>query len=481
MTSPDVQGYIDLSLYDATPGVLVDRALLAATTRLPEWQPREGNTELVLMEALAVEVSELIYSLNRVPSAVLDGALDLYGVERSLGTKPTATVTFTLTAPTGYQVPAGTTVRLELGGEEEPLDFTTDAAVVVPTGATSVTAAVTATRATDVANGRPAGTALSMVTPIPYVDSVALATAVTGGTDPEDDVAYRERGAQRLARLVSTLVLPEHFTADALETVGVFRARTLDNFDAATSNEQQTVTITGGPTGGTFTLTFGGQTTAAIAYNATAAAVVAALEALSNVGAANVTATGGPLPGTAVVVTFTGRLGSQNVALMTATSALTGGTSPAVTVTETRAGGFGARAGYVSVAVLGSNGARLSAAAKADIQSRLDSRAQANLAVQVIDPGINTVDVTATVRARVGYTAADVTANVTAALDAFLSPDTWPWSAIVRRNDLIALIENAEGVDYLLTGHPTVPAGDVTLTGAAPLAGLGAVALTVQV
>jgi hypothetical protein len=89
--------------------------------------------------------------------------------------------------------------------------------------------------------------------------------------------------------------------------------------------------------------------------------------------------------------------------------------------------------------------------------------------------------VTATVRALAGYTAGDVTANVTSALDACLSPDTWPWSATVRRTDLIALIENAEGVDYLLAGHPTVPAGDVTLTGAAPLADLGTVALTVQV
>ncbi|MEC4616195.1 hypothetical protein [Tsukamurella tyrosinosolvens] len=53
-----------------------------------------------------------------------------------------------------------------------------------------------------------------------------------------------------------------------------------------------TVTVTGSPTGGTFTLTVGGQTTAAIAYNATATAVKAALEALSNVDSATVTGTG---------------------------------------------------------------------------------------------------------------------------------------------------------------------------------------------
>ncbi|MGZ9829857.1 hypothetical protein ACXYTP_23370 [Tsukamurella ocularis] len=50
------------------------------------------------------------------------------------------------------------------------------------------------------------------------------------------------------------------------------------------------VTVKG--TGGTFTLTFAGQTTTGIAYNAAPATVRAALEALSSVGAGNVTVTG---------------------------------------------------------------------------------------------------------------------------------------------------------------------------------------------
>lgn len=107
----------------------------------------------------------------------------------------------------------------------------------------------------------------------------------------------------------------------------------------AGTNEVQTVTITGTPTGGTFTLTYGGQTTAPIAYNATAAAVQSALEALSSIGAGNVATGGGPLPDTAVTVTFQGALGATDVALMTASgAALTGGTTPAVAVTETTPG-----------------------------------------------------------------------------------------------------------------------------------------------
>lgn len=107
------------------------------------------------------------------------------------------------------------------------------------------------------------------------------------------------------------------------------------------TSEVQTVTITGVPTGGSFTLTFNGQTTAAIAYNATAATVKTALEALSNIAVGDVVVTGGALPGAAVTVTFAGVYSGINVAALTATASLTGGTSPAVAVATATAGGDG--------------------------------------------------------------------------------------------------------------------------------------------
>jgi hypothetical protein len=113
----------------------------------------------------------------------------------------------------------------------------------------------------------------------------------------------------------------------------------ITSFDPdTTGSETQTVTITGTPTGGTFTLTFNGQTTAAIAYNAAASLVQTRLEALSSVGTGNVTCGGGPLPGSPVTVAFKGELASTDVALMTANSAsLTGGTTPTVTPSTTGA------------------------------------------------------------------------------------------------------------------------------------------------
>jgi hypothetical protein len=115
---------------------------------------------------------------------------------------------------------------------------------------------------------------------------------------------------------------------------------------AGRTSEVQTITVTGTPTGGTFTLTFAGETTAAIAFNASAATVRAALEALGNVNSGDLTATGGALPGTPVVVTFGGQFAGDNVPLLTANSGgLTGGSSPTVTPSTTTGGAAGATDG----------------------------------------------------------------------------------------------------------------------------------------
>lgn len=108
---------------------------------------------------------------------------------------------------------------------------------------------------------------------------------------------------------------------------------------AGSTSEAQTVTITGTPTGGTFTLTLSGETTAAIAYNATASAVADALAALPSVTANDVSVTGGPGPDTPYVVAFKGQYAGENVPAMTASGSFTGGSTPAVAVTTTTAGG----------------------------------------------------------------------------------------------------------------------------------------------
>lgn len=86
----------------------------------------------------------------------------------------------------------------------------------------------------------------------------------------------------------------------------------LDTEGGAT-NEIQTVSVHHA-TGGTFTLTFDGQTTGNIAYDATAGTVETALEALSNI--TNVTVTGTGAPDDPWVITFMDS--TDDVPLMTA-------------------------------------------------------------------------------------------------------------------------------------------------------------------
>lgn len=130
------------------------------------------------------------------------------------------------------------------------------------------------------------------------------------------------------------------------------------------TNAKHTLTMTGAPTGGTFTATYykfpttsaeypASVTTAAIARTATAANVrdplVTAIQGLagnipgtstpfSSVTSADIIATGGPINTTPVVLEYTGLLGLHRQVKLETTSSLTGGTAPKVTVAETVAG-----------------------------------------------------------------------------------------------------------------------------------------------
>lgn len=103
--------------------------------------------------------------------------------------------------------------------------------------------------------------------------------------------------------------------------------------------EVQTLSESGSPTGGTFTLsvTSGSQTamTNPIPYNATATQVGGQLDGLATVPQGSIIVAGGPLPTKPLTITFTSA-GPQN--LIQAASSLSGGTSPKAAVVRTTAG-----------------------------------------------------------------------------------------------------------------------------------------------
>lgn len=130
---------------------------------------------------------------------------------------------------------------------------------------------------------------------------------------------------------IDTLVLADDRTivpvGARFTTAGIATVRTV----TATQNSMQW-TLTIDATGGTFTVTFEGQTTSAVAENADSATLQTALEALSNVAVGELLVTGSA--GGPYTITAAGTLANTSGFVLSANGAsLTGGASTAVVAT----------------------------------------------------------------------------------------------------------------------------------------------------
>lgn len=159
------------------------------------------------------------------------------------------------------------------------------------------------------------------------------------------------RGLRTISRMVAADLVTAHtidnWAGQKMLQPGTVMAKVTSGDDVgaigpyqpASGDATLALAITGTPTGGTFTLTLAGDTTAAIVHNPLSSDIQIALEALENVSpdGEDLTVTGS---GTSFSVVFTagGRYDGVTPTL-SATSSLTGGSSPAVGVSTSTAGG----------------------------------------------------------------------------------------------------------------------------------------------
>lgn len=169
--------------------------------------------------------------------------------------------------------------------------------------------------------------------------NVCIVGPAQGYVQTTDLVTLANQDAVRLPRLPqgATLVSPLVSVVNINDVNKDYVSGT-DYVVNYTSNvdEVQTITIANA-TGGTFTLSFNGQITANIAYNASAATVESALEALANLDTADVAvsgSTGGPY-----TITFSGVYTNSNVPELVANGAGLTGSSPTITAHTTTEGG----------------------------------------------------------------------------------------------------------------------------------------------
>ena len=234
--SPDYVPFIDLTLHDKSPSDILAAGVATLRARRTDWVPEPTNVEYALMEAMAVEIAETLFTLNRLPRTMMMILLERFGVVRDAGATPTVDVKFTAVDDTGYVVPAGTEVSLPLGTNDyetnsDYMSFFTNLDLTIVGGTTTGTVSASAQRRTTVANGIATGARMDVIDALSGIEIAETASVVAGGLSPETDQALLERGTQRLQRLVDTLLIPANFTQAALEDPRVFRALTLDNFD----------------------------------------------------------------------------------------------------------------------------------------------------------------------------------------------------------------------------------------------------------
>jgi hypothetical protein len=187
---------------------LVEAGVTHIKAVMPEWVPRGGNTEMVLMEALAVMLGPEILSLQLVGPRVVEQIMSLYGATRSPGTpaRGRISVSVTRSAPTQV-IPAGTRFRLALDSTIESVDlFTTEDLSIITSETLIGEVNVVAEKFGALPNGSPNGAAVSVVDNLPFIESAQLSTALLGGTDLEDDDRFFARAAALLARQNTTLV-----------------------------------------------------------------------------------------------------------------------------------------------------------------------------------------------------------------------------------------------------------------------------------
>lgn len=142
----------------------------------------------------------------------------------------------------------------------------------------------------------------------------------------------------------------------------------------------------------------------------------------------------------------------------------------------------------VTVIPVKSDGQPVSAGTKTALVDMFTALREVNFIVSVLDPTYQSVNVVTTVKAYPGFDTAAVDTAVTAAITDYLSPANWGtrpygdervWdnTPIVRLYKLAQVIENVEGVNYIVS--LTNPSSDTTLLGVATLPTAGAINVTV--
>lgn len=465
-------------------------------SQYPSWEPSPAQLDVLMARFFSLKIALTADMVARVMRKIyMWFGATVVNLPPLLAEEATVSVAFVASDTLGHTIPAGA----DLGFRDSAGDlhlFSTDVDITIPVGNSTITGTATAIDAGEQSNNL---TGLAeMVNQFDWLISATAAGPSGGGVNEEDEETYLNRLTTNFGLMAPRPILGPDFALISRNVAGIWRAIGLDNFLPGT-NEVQTIShnYTGnGATGGTLTIL--GGTTAALPFNATAAAVQTAVNNLSQVEPGDVTVTGGPWPA-AITFTFGNRFQYTDVASITGSAGTwTGGTT--ITQNTTTAGvaaNFVAE-NAVGVAGIDTNGVQIGTTKKTELDTYLQGLVQQNFIINVLDPAYTTVDVTATATKVTGALAADVQSRAIQAVKDWLAAATWGipiwppdsrgWErkTVIRGQELYTVLNNVQGLDFVnsLTfsngSGATQDGSDKTIGGIFPLTTPGNIAITVS-
>lgn len=208
---------------------LADEAVDRLREQWPDWEPNDGDIEVIQIETLAPMAANAAETAGRVPREIFYRyGTDLKGLPPRDGVSATTTTTWTLASnPAGRLIPAG--AEIDIDGYAFSVNTQQD----IPAG-TTVRAGVTVSSVerTAEANGL-TGTTVVAITSLDWVESVAVNATTSGGADAEDVTSYLDRLARRLQLHGETLVTLRDFELYARDDPAVGRALAINNGERA--------------------------------------------------------------------------------------------------------------------------------------------------------------------------------------------------------------------------------------------------------
>jgi hypothetical protein len=224
MSVDDSAWYIEVPL-ETDELALADDAVDVLQGTWADWEPHDGDLEVVLLEALAGMASALAQQASVATEEIFRTyGVKLVGVAYQAGTAATGTATFTLTDTASYTVPDGSEIDVDgvafitVGDASNAVGASTIAAVPI--------------QAVDVGlAGNGLGVSASRISALSFVSGVVVNGTTSGGTDAMTDEEYLGYLSRKLQLRADTLVTKRDHEFWALDWPGVGRAYAVNTTD----------------------------------------------------------------------------------------------------------------------------------------------------------------------------------------------------------------------------------------------------------